>query len=168
MSTPMPSGLFGNSRLSDLGSINFDGATFQSLLGLVGQLSVVLWSLVLVTAVVRFVSVRIYRRINSRVAITAAAVSTPALPTPIRREQIEPADAHALDKELLGVGLLASAAARNAEFASVESGEDRLPSKVPGDVPSPSLTRRAPHIRRGATSRPPTHVTARAMISRRA
>ncbi len=39
-----------------------DGAMFNGLLGFVAQLSVVLWSLVILTAVIRFVGIRIYRR----------------------------------------------------------------------------------------------------------
>lgn len=39
-----------------------DGAMFESLLGFVAQLSLVLWSLVILTAVVRFVGMRMYRR----------------------------------------------------------------------------------------------------------
>ncbi|THJ67358.1 hypothetical protein E8P82_04420 [Arthrobacter echini] len=39
-----------------------DGAMFESLLGFVAELSIVLWSLVILTVLLRFVGVRIYRR----------------------------------------------------------------------------------------------------------
>lgn len=39
-----------------------DGAMFESLLGFVAQLSLVLWGVVMLTAVIRFVGIRIYRR----------------------------------------------------------------------------------------------------------
>jgi hypothetical protein len=55
-----------------------DGAMFEGLLGFVAQLSVVLWCLVVFTAVIRFVGIRIYRRaaraaLNEKVAPTATA-----------------------------------------------------------------------------------------------
>jgi len=43
-----------------------DGAMFNGLLGFVAQLSVVLWGLVILTAVFRFVGIRIYRRGGAR------------------------------------------------------------------------------------------------------
>lgn len=45
------------------------GATFESLLGFVAQLSMVLWSVVILTAIIRFVGIRIYRRSASATAI---------------------------------------------------------------------------------------------------
>jgi cation transport ATPase len=60
-----------------------DGAMFESLLGFVAQLSMVLWSVVILTAVIRFIGIRIYRngaaRADSvqtaapRTAVTVAA-----------------------------------------------------------------------------------------------
>lgn len=46
-----------------------DGAMFEGLLGFVAQLSVALWSLVILTAVIRFVGMRIYRHAAARRAL---------------------------------------------------------------------------------------------------
>lgn len=43
-------------------SFGHDAANFQNLLGLMAKISISLWLLVLVTAVIRFVAVRLYRR----------------------------------------------------------------------------------------------------------
>ena len=50
-------------------SFGRDGAMFEGLLGFVAQLSVALWSLVVLTAVLRFVGIRIYRKAAARKAI---------------------------------------------------------------------------------------------------
>jgi hypothetical protein len=50
-----------------------DGAMFESLLGFVAQLSLVLWGVVMLTAVIRFVGIRIYRRGGTRTALVEAA-----------------------------------------------------------------------------------------------
>ncbi|MGO4857983.1 hypothetical protein [Arthrobacter sp. 2MCAF14] len=57
-----------------------DAAMFESLLGFVAQLSVVLWSLVVLTAVFRFVCIRIYRRGSSRTAPAETVASSAAVP----------------------------------------------------------------------------------------
>ncbi|WP_457945852.1 hypothetical protein ACTAQI_11020 [Pseudarthrobacter sp. alpha12b] len=56
-----------------------DGAMFESLLGFVAQMSLVLWSLVTVTVVIRFVGIRFYRRSARRALarIAAAGASVP-------------------------------------------------------------------------------------------
>jgi type IV secretory pathway TrbD component len=66
-----------------------DGAMFESLLGFVSQLSVALWGLVILTLVIRFVGIWMYRRGAARTArvqtvvpnapVSAAAVSTTAV-----------------------------------------------------------------------------------------
>ncbi|MDJ0349417.1 hypothetical protein [Cryobacterium sp. PH29-G1] len=57
-----------------------DGAMFESLLGFVAQLSLVLWSLVIVTAVFRFVGMRIYRKGANQAATVETAVSPATVP----------------------------------------------------------------------------------------
>ena len=56
-----------------------DGAMFEGLLGFVAQLSIALWSLVILTTVIRFVGMRIYRR--------AAARKAPVEPLAVRRTE---------------------------------------------------------------------------------
>ncbi len=56
-----------------------DGAMFESLLGFVAQLSLVLWSVVTLTVVIRFIGIRFYRRAARRALARArAAVPNPA------------------------------------------------------------------------------------------
>jgi hypothetical protein len=57
-----------------------DGAMFESLLGFVAQLSLVLWGLVVFTAIIRFVGIRIYRRGISRPGPIENVVSSTAFP----------------------------------------------------------------------------------------
>lgn len=83
--------------MTDVGRIAFnsqenfgrDGAMFESLLGFVAELSIVLWSLVILTVILRFVGIRLYRRgaratmprtgTAARAAVLgASAKSTPA------------------------------------------------------------------------------------------
>ena len=52
-----------------------DSAMFEGLLGFVAQLSLVLWGLVILTAVIRFVGIRIYRRSAARAS--RASISAP-------------------------------------------------------------------------------------------
>ncbi|MDN4645940.1 hypothetical protein [Arthrobacter sp. PsM3] len=58
-----------------------DGAMFEGLLGFVGQLSVVLWGLVVVTAIIRFVGIRIYRRGAASTRLVETEASRAAMPT---------------------------------------------------------------------------------------
>lgn len=51
-----------------------DGAMFEGLLDFVAQLSLVLWGLVVLTVVIRFVGVGLYRRGATRRALAAALV----------------------------------------------------------------------------------------------
>ncbi|ACL40762.1 hypothetical protein Achl_2797 [Pseudarthrobacter chlorophenolicus A6] len=55
-----------------------DGAMFEGLLDFVAQLSLVLWGLVVLTVVIRFVGVGLYRRGATRRAL-AAALAPPVL-----------------------------------------------------------------------------------------
>lgn len=80
-----------------------DGAMFESLLGFVAQLSLVLWGLVMLTAVIRFVGIRIYRR---GVAVTAP-VETVASSAAV------PAAGQLTDAGLARLGPLGSTAAEN-------------------------------------------------------
>jgi hypothetical protein len=57
-----------------------DGAMFEGLLGFVAQLSLVLWSVVVFTVIVRFVGIRIYRRSAARSARAKAAAVGAAVP----------------------------------------------------------------------------------------
>ena len=68
-------------------SFGRDGAMFEGLLGFVAQLSVALWGLVVLTAVLRFVGIRIYRHAAARKAlVTSEAAPTadvPAVTAPV-------------------------------------------------------------------------------------
>ncbi|HEY1158391.1 MAG TPA: hypothetical protein VGE95_19170 [Arthrobacter sp.] len=55
-----------------------DGAMFESLLGFVAQLSLVLWSVVTLTVVIRFIGIRFYRRAARRALARIAAAAAPA------------------------------------------------------------------------------------------
>jgi len=68
-----------------------DGAMFEGLLGFVAQLSVALWSLVILTAVIRFVGIRVYRH----AAIRRAVATTEPAPEPVSAPAPEPAPAPA-------------------------------------------------------------------------
>ena len=71
-----------------------DGAMFEGLLGFVAQLSVALWSLVILTAVIRFVGMRIYRRAAARRALAEVEVApTTAVPAPVVPTTAVPAPA---------------------------------------------------------------------------
>lgn len=59
-----------------------DGAMFESLLGFVAQLSLVLWIVVTLTLVIRFVGIRFYRRAARRAQARAAAPG-PLTPGPL-------------------------------------------------------------------------------------
>jgi hypothetical protein len=101
-----------------------DGAMFESLLGFVAQLSVVLWGLVIFTAVIRFVGIRIYRRGAGRTALVetvapsaavpSAAVPTAAVPTTAvptttaESDRVQPAAGQLTDGGLVRLGLFGS------------------------------------------------------------
>ena len=83
--------------LSAQATFGRDGAMFESLLGFVAQLSVVLWGLVIFTVVIRFVGVWIYRRSAARTARVAAAVATTTA--------VQPAAAQLTDAGMVRLGL---------------------------------------------------------------
>lgn len=64
------------------GQVTFgrDAAMFESLLGFVAQLSVVLWSLVVLTLVIRFIGMFMYRRGAARRALVGAVAPSEAVP----------------------------------------------------------------------------------------
>ena len=94
-----------------------DGAMFESLLDFVAQLSVVLWILVTLTAVMRFVGIRIYRRSAARIArvetvAPAAPVSAAAVPTTTPEiDLVQPAAGQLTDGGLVRLGVFGSTAA---------------------------------------------------------
>lgn len=53
-----------------------DGAMFESLLAFVAQMSLVLWGLVTLTVVIRFIGIRFYRRAARRAMAKVAAAGT--------------------------------------------------------------------------------------------
>ena len=74
-----------------------DSAMFESLLRFMAQLSLALWAVVVVTLVIRFVAVRLYRRDVPRSAVRRS-------PAAVRRE---PNVVAQLDVGLAGLGLVA-------------------------------------------------------------
>ncbi|WP_247829019.1 hypothetical protein [Arthrobacter antioxidans] len=56
------------------GTFGRDGAMFEGLLDFVAQLSLVLWTVVIVTVIIRFIGIRIYRR-RSRPAVAATVTA---------------------------------------------------------------------------------------------
>lgn len=110
--------------MTDVGRIAFnsqenfgrDGAMFESLLGFVAELSIVLWSLVILTVVLRFVGIRLYRR-GARAAATSTTTSTAARPAVMSGAgQRTPAAANDEDlaDELLSSGRVPALAAHSA------------------------------------------------------
>ena len=69
----------GNLAVPAQATFGRDGAMFESLLGFVAQLSLVLWIVVTFTVVVRFVGTRFYRRAARRALNKVAASASPAL-----------------------------------------------------------------------------------------
>lgn len=59
-----------------------DGALFEALLSFVAQMSLVLWALVFVTVLFRFVGIRVYRRAARRGAARQAAVVASPVDSP--------------------------------------------------------------------------------------
>lgn len=107
--------------LIGLATFAWDGETFGSLLDFVAQLSVVLWSLVLLTAVIRFAGMRIYRGAAARTALVESAAARTALvesaapsaaaPTTVGEiKQAHPAVGQLADAGLVRLDLLGSPA----------------------------------------------------------
>ncbi|MDR7083098.1 hypothetical protein J2X01_002391 [Arthrobacter ginsengisoli] len=57
-----------------------DGAMFEGLLDFVAQLSLVLWTTVVLTVVIRFVGIQIYRRRAARTALVETVAPSAAVP----------------------------------------------------------------------------------------
>ncbi|MFI7583243.1 hypothetical protein ACH9DO_05555 [Kocuria sp. M1N1S27] len=81
------------------GQVTFgrDAAMFESLLSFVAQLSVVLWTLVLFTLVIRFVGIFMYRHGAARTAVVRAVAPNETVPatTTVFDEILQPAGASA-------------------------------------------------------------------------
>ncbi len=94
-----------------------DGAMFESLLGFVAQLSWVLWGLVILTAVIRFVGIRIYRRGAARTAPVATVAPSAAVRAAAVRttagvvDLVQPAAGQLTDAGLVRLGPFGSTAA---------------------------------------------------------
>jgi hypothetical protein len=112
-----------------------DSAMFESLLGFVAQLSVVLWAFVILTVVIRFVGIGMYRRGARRraarttlveAAVPGAGVPAAAVPTITAViDLVQPGASQLTDAGLLRPGLFGSTAAEKdavlvpAEFVDV-------------------------------------------------
>lgn len=83
------------------GQVTFgrDAAMFESLLSFVAQLSVVLWALVVLTLVIRFIGIFMYRRGAARTAVVDAVAPSESVPaaatTTTFDEILQPAGASA-------------------------------------------------------------------------
>lgn len=81
------------------GQVTFgrDAAMFESLLGFVAQLSVVLWAVVLFTLVIRFIGIFMYRRGAARTALVHAVAPNETVPATatVFDEILQPAGAPA-------------------------------------------------------------------------
>ena len=168
-----------------------DGAMFESLLDFVAQLSLVLWILVTLTAVMRFVGIRIYRRSAARIArvetvAPAAPVSAAAVPTTTPEiDLVQPAAGQLTDGGLVRLGVFGSTAAEKdallvpaepvgGELSDVMTtdavtnstfGEVLQPAEAPAaGTASVKLPRHAPRNRR-AEHRSAAHVPALAANS---
>lgn len=87
------------STLTVTGQVTFgrNAAMFESLLSFVAQLSVVLWAVVILTLVIRFIGVFMYRRGAARTALVGAVGPSDtvpaAAPTATFGELLQPAGA---------------------------------------------------------------------------
>lgn len=113
----------GSAALTAPATFGRDGAMFESLLGFVAQLSWVLWGLVILTAVIRFVGIRVYRRGAARTAPVAArapSAAVPALVVPTTADVVDlvqPAAGQLTDTGLVGLD----------PFGSTEAEKDAVP-----------------------------------------
>jgi hypothetical protein len=73
------------SAVTVTGQVTFgrDAAMFESLLGFVAELSVALWAVVLLTLVIRFIGVFMYRRGAARRASAGAVASSKTAPATV-------------------------------------------------------------------------------------
>lgn len=158
-----------------------DSAMFESLLGFVAQLSVVLWSLVTLTVVIRFVGIRIYRRGAARTALVETVAPTTSVPTTTAEiDLVQPAAGQLTDAGLVRLGLFGSTAAEKdavlvpAELVDVLTTDAVMnatfdevlqPAEAPAGVAaSVKVSRHAPRKRR-AEPRSAAHVPALAANS---
>ncbi|WP_043445211.1 hypothetical protein [Arthrobacter sp. L77] len=74
------------------GTFGRDGAMFEGLLDFVAQLSLVLWTVVIVTVIIRFIGVRIYRR-RSRPAVPATVTANSVATETVASHPTDEADA---------------------------------------------------------------------------
>lgn len=131
-----------------------DGAMFESLLGFMGQVSLVLWGLVILTAVIRFVGIRVYRRGAARTALVetvapSAAVPAAAVPTTTAAiDLVHPAAA--VTTTTAAIDLVHAAAAQLTDAVTNATFDEVLqPAAAPGAVAaSVKVQRRAPRNRR--------------------
>lgn len=151
-----------------------DGAMFESLLGFVAQLSLVLWGLVILTAIIRFVGIRIYRRGAPTPALVgtvapSAAVPTPAVPTPAMTAEVDlvqPAAGQLTDAELVRLGLFGSTAAEKDAVLVPAGPVDVLqPAGAPGAAAVSVMVPRRVLRNRRAEPRSAAHVPALASNS---
>lgn len=155
-----------------------DGAMFSGLLGFVAQLSVVLWGLVILTAVIRFVGIRIYRSGGARTAdvgTVAPAAARPAAAGPRATAEtslVQPAASQLPDA---GLGLFGSAAVekdalrvpselvdvlRTDAVTNVTFDEDLQPAEAPAAVSASVKVPRRAHRDPRAEPRSAAHVHA--------
>lgn len=154
-----------------------DGAMFESLLGFVAQLSLVLWGLVILTAIIRFVGIRIYRRGAPTPALVgtvapSAAVPTPAVPAPAvpaataEVDLVQPAAGQLTDAELVRLGLFGSTAAEKDAVLVPAGPVDVLqPAGAPGAAAVSVMVPRRVLRNRRAEPRSAAHVPALASNS---
>jgi hypothetical protein len=116
-----------------------DGAMFEGLLDFVAQLSLVLWGLVVLTVVIRFVGVGMYRRGATRRALAAALAPPAVTPEALTPAVLTPGPVAATDNltERSPAGLIEVMAA-DATFR-----EDLQPAQAPATAaPSVQVPRR--------------------------
>ena len=154
-----------------------DSAMFEGLLGFVAQLSVVLWGLVILTAVIRFVGIRMYRRSAARAArvdtvAPSAAEPAPAVPgadaptSAMPTATVAAVQASATPAATAGVDLV-QPAARQLTYVVTNATFDEVvqPAEAPGTVAaSVKVPRHGPRNRR-AEPRSASHVPALASNS---
>jgi hypothetical protein len=138
-----------------------DGAMFEGLLDVVAQLSVVLWAMVILTIIFRFVGIRIYRHGAARRVRLQAAEPSHAVPAPTVTATTgtdfvlvpaESADGELVDALTQGV------------FSHTTQDEAQHPGGTPAGATSLKWPRRTPR-NRGAEARSSGHMPALAANS---
>jgi type IV secretory pathway TrbD component len=121
----------GNESVTLIAQATFgrDSAMFEGLLGFVAQLSVVLWGLVLLTVVVRYVGVGMYRRGARRRAALAAVAEPAALAEAVVPSPAVPAAAVPTITAVLD--LVQPAAAQLTDAVASTFGEVLQPAEAP-------------------------------------